>query len=97
MAEHSAHHSDMEAHEATYHGFLRGAILIALGGAYVLVALAMFAFGHFSKGGVLFFGFAGLFAGLIALLIDLKSGSKTWRLSIAVWVLFALFTAINVS
>ena len=84
-------------HAATYQNFIRGSIALALACAFVLVSLAMFGFGQMGKGGVLFFGFGGLLAGLIAILIDLRSGSRTWLLSGLVFVAFAVFTAIMVS
>ena len=42
-------------------------------------------------------GWAVLIFGLIAILIDLRSGSKSWRLSLGTLVVFGLLTAINVS
>lgn len=85
---------DMDAHASTYDGFIRGSIATVLLCAFVLVALASFAFGGTLN---VFIGFAGLIAGLIAALIDIRSGSHRWFLTIGVLVIFALITAVNVS
>ena len=44
----------------------------------------------------MFTGFAGLIIGVIAVLIDARSGSQRWLLSVGVLVLFGLITAMNV-
>ncbi len=94
MAEQSVdHHLDIEAHRKTYSAFVRGSIVLGFICGYVLIALACFAFG---KSLNVFIGFAGLVIGIIAVLIDARSGSQRWLLSIGVFVLFGLITAANV-
>lgn len=96
MAEH--HHApmsnDIEAHLESYRGFLRGTIILVLASAFTLVALCAFAFGQTLP---LLLGWAILIVGSIALLIDLKSRSRTWRLSLVTLLVFGLLTAANVS
>lgn len=96
MAEHAVQdrHLDLEAHQQTYAGFIRGSVALVLMSIFVMVALVSFAFG--AKFSVLI-GFLGMVVGAIAVLIDTRAGSKNWLLSIAVLVVFALITAINVS
>lgn len=97
MAEHGAapaHMSDLEAHRQTYQGFVRGAIAIAIHCFYVLVALCSFAF---ATTWPVFLGFAGILVGILLPVIDLKSGSKSFLLSLGGLVVFGLITAINVS
>ena len=94
MAEQSAdHHLDMDAHRKTYGAFVRGSVVLAIICAFVVVALCSFAFG---KSLNVFTGFAGLIIGTIAVLIDARSGSQRWFLSLGVLVLFGLITAMNV-
>lgn len=94
MAEQSVdHHMDMDAHRRTYGAFVRGSVALGIICAFVLVALTSFAFG---KSLNVFIGFAGLIIGCIAVLIDSRSGSQRWLLSIGVLVLFGLITAVNV-
>ncbi len=93
MADHSTSHShsgDMEAHRATYEGFVRGSVALTLMCISVLLALATFRFGHAWS---VFMGFLTLFVGLIAPLIDLKTGSKRWTLSLVLLVIFGVLTA----
>ena len=95
MAEQSVdHHLDIASHNSTYGNFVRGSVALGLICALVLVALCAFAFGHTLN---VFTGFAGLIIGVIAVLIDARSGSQRWLLSIGVLVLFGLITAISVS
>ena len=95
MAEQSVdHHLDIAAHRSAYDSFVRGAVALALICAFVLVALCAFAFGHTLN---VFTGFAGLIIGTIAVLIDARSGSQRWLLSLGILVLFGLITAISVS
>lgn len=97
MAEHGAapaHTGDMEAHRQTYQGFVRGSVAIAIHCFYILVALCCFAFA--AKWPV-FLGFAGILIGALLIAIDLRSGSKSFLLSVGGLVVFALITAINVS
>jgi len=83
----------MEEHRSTYEGFVKGAIVLSLVSALVLVALVSFRFAHTLN---VFTGFAGLILGFIAVAIDARSGSR-WFLSLGVLVLFGLITAVNVS
>ena len=96
MADHGSsgtHSHGFEAHRATYEGFLKGSVALAILCLYVLVALVAFAF--VSSGNV-FLGFAGLIIGIIALLIDVRAGNK-WYLSVGWLVIFGLLTAVMVS
>lgn len=95
MAEQSVdHHLDVDAHRNTYGAFVRGSVALGIICALVLVALCSFAFGHTLN---VFTGFAGLIIGIIAVLIDARSGSPRWLLSLGVLVLFGLITAVSVS
>lgn len=95
MAEQSVdHHLDIAAHKSTYGNFVRGSVALGLICALVLVSLSSFAFGQTLN---VFTGFAGLIIGVIAVLIDARSGSERWLLSIGVLVLFGLITAVSVS
>ena len=94
MAEQSTdHHLDIDAHRKTYGAFLRGSVVLVIICGFVMVALCSFAFG---KSLNVFIGFAGLIIGIIAVLIDARSGSQRWLLSLGALVLFALITAANV-
>ena len=81
-----------EDHKDTYSGFIKGSVAISLIGGFVLVALVAF---RFMDNWNVFVGFAGLIAGIIATLVDLRSGGR-WFLSGGLLVLFGLFVAINV-
>jgi uncharacterized membrane protein HdeD (DUF308 family) len=97
MAQHSSSNTykgGIDDHRATYEGFVRGAIGLVLICLFVLVALVSFAFGHAWS---VFLGFAGLAAGIIGVLVDFRTGSKRWTLSLVLLVLFGLITAINVA
>jgi len=95
MAEQSVdHHLDIAAHRGTYGNFVRGSVALVLICAFVLVALCAFAFGHTLN---VLTGFVGLIIGIIAVLIDARSGSQRWLLSIGVLVVFGLITAVSVS
>ena len=94
MAEHSVdHHLDIEAHQRTYGAFVRGSVVLGIICGFVLVALCSFAFG---KSLNVFIGFAGLIVGVIAVMIEARSGSQRWLMSLGALVLFALITAMNV-
>ena len=95
MAEHSSgnHAQDMEAHRSTYSAFVTGSIALSLVCAFVLVSLVSFRFAGTLN---VFMGFAGLIVGIVAVLIDVRTGGK-WLLSLGAPVLFGLITAINVS
>ena len=95
MAEHSSdnHAHGMEEHTSTYEGFVKGSVALSLIFGFVLVALCSFAFAHTLN---VFNGFSGLIFGVIAVLIDARTGGK-WLLSVGALVLFGLITAVNVS
>ena len=95
MAEHSSdnHSQDMEAHRSTYRGFVTGSIALSLICAFVLVSLVSFRFAETLN---VFMGFAGLIVGIVAVLIDVRTGGR-WLLSLGALVLFGLITAVNVS
>ena len=95
MAEHSSgnHSQDMEEHRSTYSAFVTGSIALSLVCAFVLVSLVSFRFAGTLN---VFMGFAGLIVGIVAVLIDVRTGGK-WLLSLGALVLFGLITAINVS
>jgi hypothetical protein len=94
MADNHAPTNDIQDHFESYRAFLRGVIVVILASAYTLVALCAFSFGQSFS---LLLGWLTLLGGLIAILIDLRSGSRTWLLSLIVLLIFGLFTAINVS
>lgn len=83
----------MEEHTSTYAAFLKGSIALSIICGFVLVALVAFRFAHTLN---VFSGFAGLVLGIIAVLIDVRTGGK-WYLSGGLLVLFGLITAVNVS
>ena len=95
MADHSSdnHSHGMEEHTCTYAAFLKGSIALSIICGFVLVALVAFRFAHTLN---VFSGFAGLVLGIIAVLIDVRTGGK-WYLSGGLLVLFGLITAVNVS
>jgi hypothetical protein len=97
MAEHStsqSHSGAMAEHRATYQGFVRGSIVVTLLCFFVLVALVSFRFGHAWH---VFLGFLTIFAGLVGTLIDIRTGSRRFTLSLVLLVVFGLITAINVA
>ena len=83
----------MEEHTSTYEGFIKGSVALSIICGFVLVALCSFAFAHTLN---VFTGFAGLIVGIVAVLIDARTGGK-WLLSLGALVLFGLITAVNVS
>ncbi len=95
MAEHSSdnHAHGMEEHRSTYDAFIKGSVALSIICGFVLVALVSFRFAHTLN---VFTGFAGLIVGIVAVLIDARTGGK-WLLSVGALVLFGLITAVNVS
>jgi hypothetical protein len=85
-------HGDMASHASTYQGFLNGSVITALICFFALVGLVNIGFG---KSWPVFWCFAGIIAGTIAVMVDLKAGAK-WYLSLGLLILYALFTAYNV-
>ncbi len=79
-------------HKETYQGFLTGSVALTMVCLFVLVALCAF---RFMDNWNVFVGFAGIIAGLIATLIDVRSGGK-WYVSGALLVLYGIFVAANV-
>ena len=94
MADTTSHTEHFPAHKATYDGFLKGSVAGTLWCLFILVALCSVGFGSTLPG---FMALAGIAAGTIAILIDMRSGTKTWPLSIGLLVVYGLLTAINVS
>lgn len=95
MAEHSSDNQThgMEEHRSTYDAFIKGSLALSIICGFVLVSLVSFRFVHTLN---VFTGFAGLIAGIVAVLIDARTGGK-WYLSAGLLVLFGLITAVNVS
>ena len=95
MAEHSSgnHPQGMDEHRSTYDAFIKGSIALSIICGFVLVSLVSFRFAHMFN---VFTGFAGLIVGIVAVLIDARTGGK-WYLSAGLLVLFGLITAVNVS
>ena len=81
-------------HAATYKGFIKYSVALCIACFIILTSLCLFAFGPV---GSIFYGFAGLIIGAIALIIDIRMGSGNWLLSGGVAALFALFAAMLVS
>jgi hypothetical protein len=82
-----------DEHKSTYEGFLKGSVALTLLCLYTLVALVCF---RFSPTLNVFFGFAGLIAGVLTVAIDARTGGK-WFLSGGVLVLFGLLVAFLIS
>jgi hypothetical protein len=95
MAEHSSQggHQDLGDHRATYEGFIKGAIVLCLVTAFIMVALVSFRFASFLN---VFLGFAGLIIGILAVLIEARTMATRWIMPIVVLVIFGLITAINI-
>lgn len=92
MTEADRHH-DYEPHAATWHGFIRGSLATILAAVYVLVGLVCIGFGSTWP---LFIGFVGMILGHIAIAIDLRTGSRSFGLSLGLLAVFALITIINI-
>ena len=97
MADHAQnpHHSasGMDAHKATYKGFIDFSVAGSIICLYVCVALVAFRF--ISNPLNVVVGFAGILVGILASLIALRMGSK-WMVAVVPLVLFGLFVAANV-
>ncbi len=93
MADHSPTHTPrgLADHKDTYEGFLKGSVALSMVCLFVLVALVAF---RFMPNWNVFTGFAGIIAGILAVIIDVRSGS--WRVSGVLLVLFGIFVAANV-
>ncbi len=83
----------MEAHRATYQGFLQLSMAGTLHCLFVLVALVTFRFMDYPLN--LLVGFGGLIIGSLVILIGLRMGGK-WIPSVIVLVVYGLFVANNI-
>ncbi len=81
----------MESHNSIYVGFLKGTVALSLISGFVLVALVAARFMDWLN---VFTCFAGIIAGVFAVLVDVKA-NKSWYLSGGLLVLYGLFVAIN--
>jgi hypothetical protein len=95
MADHSSGNGahGMDEHRNTYSGFITGSIALSIICAFVLVSLVSFRFAHTLN---VFTGFAGLIIGILAVVIDVRTGGR-WLMPLGVLVVFGLITAVNVS
>jgi hypothetical protein len=93
MASHGPSHEPrgFQDHKESYEGFLTGSVAVSIICGFILVALCAF---RFMDSLNVFTGFAGIIIGLIATLIDVRTGGK-WTLSGVLLVLYGLFVAIN--
>ena len=85
--------SGMDAHRATYEGFLQWSMMTAIICCYVLVALVTFRFMDYPLN--LLVGFGGIIVGILTSLIAMRMGGK-WLLPAVVLVLYGLFVANNI-
>ncbi|NMD08107.1 MAG: hypothetical protein GYA66_09030 [Phyllobacteriaceae bacterium] len=94
MVDHSPSHTPrgFQDHKETYDGFITGSVALGIICGFILVSLVAFRFMDYLN---VLTGFGGLILGLLATLIDVRSGGK-WYLSGGLLVLFGLFVAINV-
>ena len=98
MADHGHSNSQtaltgMDAHKATYEGFLQLSTAGSLICFYVLIALVTFRFMDNPLNVLV--GFGGIIVGIIASLIGLRMGGK-WLLPTIFLVLYGLFVANNI-
>jgi predicted membrane protein len=97
MAEHAQNPhlapNGMDAHKATYKGFLDFSVAGSIICIYVVVALVGFRF--LSNPLNLLFGFGSILLGTLTSLIALRMGGK-WAVALVPLVLCALFAAANV-
>ena len=83
----------IEAHQATYKGFVNLAVLAVLVCLFIVVSLVDF---RFVDGWVsLVAGFGGIILGIVTSVIGLRMGGK-WLIPVAALVLYGLFIAANV-
>lgn len=80
----------MDAHLATWNGFVKGAVGLGIMCGFILVALCEFAFG---TSYTFLIGFGGLIAGLVAVIIDARARSTKWILSGGLLIVYGLFVA----
>ena len=94
MTETTSHSENFAEHQATYQGFINGSIALGFWCFFILIALCSVGFG-----GTLprFMALAGVVVGTMVILVDWRSGSKIWPLSLGFLVVYGLVTAINVS
>jgi hypothetical protein len=94
MADHTPSRTPrgLQDHKETYEGFLTGSVALTMVCLFVLAALCAF---RFMDNWNVLTGFAGIILGIVATLIDVRSGGK-WYVSGALLVLFGLFVAANV-
>jgi len=83
----------MDAHRATYTGFLNWSVVGILLSFYVVVALVTFRFVDTPLS--LIAGFGGMIMGVVLSIIGVRMGGK-WLLPVAGLVLYGLFIAANV-
>ena len=96
MADHGSsgsHPHGFDEHQSTYDGFIKGSVALTIYCLFILVALVAFAF---VNSGNLLLGFGGLILGMIAVLIDARTGGK-WYLSGGLLVIYGLVTAVALS
>ncbi|MGF7162159.1 hypothetical protein FHS85_003802 [Rhodoligotrophos appendicifer] len=95
MADDTAPQVDMQSHVQTYHAVLKGAAALMLSTIFVLVALTMFAFGSGTSATV--YGFLGLIFGTVGLVVDSRTGSGRWTVSLIILALFVAVTLMKVA
>jgi hypothetical protein len=83
-------------HAATYAGFIKFSVALAMACFVILTALCVFAFAP-SGAMSLVLGFGGLIIGLLSIIVDIRIGSGKWLLSGAVAAVFALLAAMAVA
>ena len=86
----------MTDHAATYQGFVKFSVALAISCFIILTALSVFAF---APSGITYnaLGYGGLILGLLAVIIDIRMDSGKWLLSAAVSAVFALLAAMAVA
>ena len=86
--------TSMADHRSTYHGFITGTVALSFICIFVLVGLLSVAFGSTLP---VLMCFVTIIGGTIATIIDAKTGSKYWILSLGFLVIMGLLTAMNIS